>query len=266
MPLDNSSALLKIGRAKELLDGLDNEVRAWHHTIPYSFSTHINPERTRASIVVRANHEPDIIRWSLIVADIIHNLRCALDHSFWAVLLNEFNRILPAGSEKLTFPLWDAAPNSNQRKTFAPIGVKLFNAIESVQPYHHPFSAYPIHPLAILRDIDNANKHKLLFTVMPSISVVNLKVTGLRKDYQNGGASEYIERAELKDGSEAMAITFDVPHPDMKCECTQCVAIIAIKHPVANRLGQDRDDYAAFIDTLIAEVSRTIDNLIIAAA
>jgi hypothetical protein len=264
MPLDNSSAMWKIDRAKDLLDGLDREVLAWHDTKPYGFFTYVNPEKTRASVIVKAYNEPPIIRWSLIIADIIHNLRCALDHTFWALMSNEFSGAIPKKAEKLSFPIWDGPPNSDQRRNLDPIGPKLFSAIESVQLYNHPYPSLPVHPLAIVRDIDNANKHKLLFTVMASAGRIEVKATGLRQYYEDAVKSE-IYRGELKEGVEAVVTTFEVPHPYIKYECTLFMSLIAIRHPVASRLGQDRDDYAALIDILIVEVRKTIEDLISAA-
>jgi hypothetical protein len=264
MQLDNSSANWKIDRAKELLDGIDAEVRAWIDSKPYSSYTYVNPEYTRGSVVVKVHHEPQIIRWSLIIADIIHNLRCALDHTFWAVLQSRFPGGLPKGAEKLSFPIWDGAPNSDQRGNFNVVGPILFSVVDAVQPYRNPFEGLPVHPLAIIRDIDNANKHKLLFTAMASIAELDIKVTGLRKKYEDLSFNE-IYRGEVKDDIEAAWTTFDVPHPYMKYECVEIMFIIAIRHPVADRLGRDRDDYATLIDILIAEVRRTIDVLILGA-
>lgn len=261
--LDLASAYHKLDRAKELLDGLDAEVLAWMDLKPYTCFPYISPNYRRASIIVKAHHDPPIVRWSLIVADIIHNIRCALDHAFWAILLNEFGGKAPAKADKLSFPIWDAAPTSNQKRTFEPIGLKLFTAIESVQPYHHPFPDLPVHPLDIIRDIDNANKHKLLFTVMASAARLEVKATNLRNNNQDGIVSE-LYLGEIKDGVEAVVTIFDTPHPYMKYECPTFTTIIAIRHPIADRIGRDRDDYAWLIDTLLAETRSTIDRLVAA--
>jgi hypothetical protein len=261
MPPDLSSANWKIDRAVELLGELDREVLAWFDTKPCGFYVYINPEFTRVSVIVKGSSDPPIIRWSLIIADILHNLRCALDHAFWALLQSEFPSGIPAKVDKLSFPIWDAPPNADQRRNFNTVSNKLFAAVEAVQPYNNPTAQFPVHPLAIIRDIDNGNKHKLLFTVMHSVARIHVAVTGLRKQYEDGVAQS-LHRGEIKDGVEAVVLTFDVPHPYMKCECDEFMSIIAIKHPVANRLGQDRDDYAALIDALIAQVRETISSLI----
>lgn len=263
MPPDLSSANWKIDRAIELLAQLDKEVVAWFDTKPYSFYTYVSPEKTRASVIVRENTKPEVIRWSLMAADIIHNLRCALDHAFWAVLQSEFPNGIPPEAEKMSFPIWDRPPNAGQRKNFKPLGSKLFAAIESVQPYHHPDPRYIIHPLVVIRDIDNGNKHKLLFTLMPSIGRINVEATGLRKKHHDAVTEEFY-RGPLEDNVEVLIATFAVPHPYMKYVCTSCVAILAVLHPVTNRLGQDRDDYAALIDTFTSEVRRTIAALVAA--
>lgn len=259
MPLDLSSSNWKIDRAVELLQGLDTEVLAWINTKPYSCFTYVNPEKTRATVNVREHHAPPIVRWSLAVADIIHNLRCALDHAFWAALQSEFPAGIPKSAERLSFPIWDSAPNNDLRRNFQPIGAKLFAAVESVQPYNHPQSIYPVHPLTIIRDIDNGNKHKVLFTLMPSVAMLNIRVEGMR-DNDPQGHIETLYRGELKDGVEAVVTTFSRPQPYVKYECVSFSCIIAIKHPVSGRLGQDRDDYAALIDAMILQIRTTIAN------
>jgi hypothetical protein len=262
MPPDLKSAIYKIDRAQDLLDILDAEVREWHKLIPYRVYPYISPEKTRASILVKELHAPPITRWSLMIADIIHNLRCAIDHAFWAVLVEAFPSGIPKEASKLTFPIWDVAPNSRQTEKYEKaLSFKIVNAIKTVQPHHYPLGSRPVHDLAVIRDIDNRNKHQLLFTAMPSVASIKIAATGLRKDYSGASLSE-MYRGELENDTEAVVTTFDIPHPHMKYECTEFVAIIAIRHPTANRLGQDRDDYNALIIDLISQVRQTINDFV----
>ncbi len=264
MPPDLSSANWKIDRAVELLHGLDTEVLAWFDTKPAGYSIYLNPEFTRLSVTVKVNNRPPIVRWSLIFADIVHNLRCSLDHAFWALLESEFPKGLPKGTEKMSFPIWDAPPNSDHRKTLKPIGSKLLNAIESVQAYNNPTAEFPVHPLAIIRDIDNGNKHRLLFSLMHSAGRLYIAVSNCRQPESNAHKSN-IYRGELEDDIEVMAISFDIPEPYLTYECKEFMSIIAVRHPVANRLGADRDDYAVLTDNLIIWVRKTIDVLVASA-
>lgn len=258
---DLSSSNWKIDRAVDLLHELDREVLAWMDTKPYSSYTYVNPEKTRATVNLREHNSPPIIRWSLIVADIVHNLRCALDHAFWAILQSKFPAGLPTDADRLSLPIWDSPPTSNQRRNFKPVGNEIFAVVESIQPYKHPANDVPVHPLAIIRDIDNGNKHKLLFTVMPSVAQVNIAVSKLRNP-NNQGHTDVLYQDELKDGVEVVTTTFFTPEPYVEYQCVNFVAIIAIKHPAANRLGRDRDDYAALLDALIVQVRTTIVDLV----
>ena len=99
---------------------------------------------------------------------------------------------------------------------------------------------------------------------MASIAKIDIRVTGLRKNYEDLSFNDFY-RSEIKDDVEVAWSDFDVPHPYMKYECIGIMFIIAIRHPVANRLGRDRDDYATLIDILIAEVRKTIARLVLGA-
>jgi hypothetical protein len=265
MPPDLSSANWKIDRALELLHGLDTEVLAWHHTIPAGYHIYIDPEFTRASVTVKEFNPPPIIHWSLIFADIVHNLRCALDHTFWALLQEQFPSGITAEAERLSFPIWDIGPNANLRKNFKPIDRKILAAVESVQPYNKPTGEFPVHPLAIIRDIDNGNKHRLLFSLVHLVARLDVRVSNLRHPNQNFTHGE-LYRGEIKNDIEVMATEFQIPEPYMKYECLQFMSIIAVRHPVANRLGQDRDDYATLVDSLIVWVRKTIADFVLAAS
>src|ERR1035441_5945672 len=157
MALDISSALAKIVRAKELFDGLDDEVRAWQDTKPYTFTHEVNAKFTRYSIVAYVHNEPPITHWSLIISDIFHNLRCSLDHLIYAVAVHE-----SADAEGIQFPICDVPLNSNDRRRIKSLSDPVRTAIDLVQPYNRGNPSLPQPPLAILRDIDNTNKHRLL--------------------------------------------------------------------------------------------------------
>ncbi len=256
MAFDLTSALLKIGRAKELLDGLDAEVRAWNETVPYTGTIQINAEKTRASLVIKVNNEAPIIRWSLIIADIFHNLRCSLDHLVWAIGVHESPTVTPLNS-RIQFPIWDTRPGPDVMKNIKSLSPAVRAAIESVQPYSLPYPSLPLHPLSILRDIDNTNKHRLLRTVIASVGKCEV-VLNPRDDIQDSPRT-FMYTGDIKDGTEAIVTTFDFPHPNMEYKVRSLETIIALKHPIASSLGRDRDEYAALLDIIIRVVQETID-------
>jgi hypothetical protein len=254
MPPDYSSMWAKLGRAEELLNRLNAEVDAWHATRPYRFLTEPNEDHTCYSTFVKIEPEPDVTRWSLIFSDFIHNLRCVLDHLVWAVAVHKDPTLVAADETVLSFPIWDDPPNSDARRR-----IKLLNgspakaAVEFMQPHNRPSAAYhPYHPLSILRDLDNANKHKILYLAMPGLTEVRYKVIANRApDEGNPKYGAYM--GEIKDGTEILRIRFDRPHPETKIDFDIGLTI-TIVHKIPNAAGINRDDYAALGDVLIAAV------------
>ncbi len=260
MALDISSALWRIGRAEELLKRLDSKVLAWMDTKPYKLNFNLDEKCTRASLTVVVTHKPAIVDWSLDVADIIHNLRCSLDNLVWAVAVHEANGGVPNVPKNFGFPIWDTTPNSNERKKIAALSPHMRAIIESVQPYSRPYPSLPVHPLSILRNIDNANKHKLLQLAFPSMSQGKiLVVTG--DDVADPPEHRYYT-GEIHDTTEVVVTTFRHPHPNMKYEIESFSTIIALRHPVADPQGRDRDDYSGLLALITRIVRITVDTVL----
>ena len=259
--LNISSARWKVERAEALLDGLDKEVKAWHKTKPYGFTTRINEEFTRASIVVKVNRHPPIVRWSLIISDIFHNLRSALDQLLWAVAVQESPTGIPL-FEKITFPIWDDPPNSRQMQRIETLSLRMRTVIESVQPYKGPYPGLACHPLRMLREIDNTNKHQLLMLATETVAQGSIRLT---VDEVQDSPVIVIYRGEMKDGTEVVTTTFRHPHPKMKYEGVKVSAIIAIMYPEPDASGRDRDDYAVLLGIIVHLVNIIIDTVAAAA-
>jgi hypothetical protein len=259
MPPDYSSVYAKLERAEELLLGLDSEVTTWFNTKPYTFSVKVNEEKTRASVFVNVYREPNLVRWSLIIADIFHNVRCSLDHLIWAIAVHETRGTSNVIPKQLTFPIWDNPPNSDARRNINFLSLSVRTAIESVQPHQlPPHPTLPFHPLTILRDIDNANKHKLLMLAISSPAEGDVRITW-------EGTSEQPEQVfnlgDIKDGTEIMGVSFRTPQLKMECRVIRLVCIIAMKYSKSAPSGADRDDYAALIDLTLAETKSVISTV-----
>jgi len=255
----------KLGRAEELLNHLNTEVRAWLNFKPYSGVPTHNAEMTHYAITARVHREPDIVRWSLQVADIVHNLRCALDHMLWAIVVHESlpNDPVGAGADHLQFPIWECPPNSDARRNIRCLSQPVRAAIKFVQPYHAVFThPLPIHPLILLNDIDNRNKHRLLHLAISSAASGKVRFNYVGNAQNDPEVS--IERGEIKDGTELVSATFKIPQPDVTYEF-EFRLIIAMMYGTANAAGADRDDYSVMLATLIGEVSNVI-GVVVAAA
>jgi hypothetical protein len=104
-------------------------------------------------------------RFGVLIGNVLHNLRSALDHLVWQlVLLNGGAPLAGAGGN--TFPIYDAP----QQRPFLVVppsglrGVKPYHRafIESVQPYKVSPNDVSRNALRVLRELSDTDKHQLL--------------------------------------------------------------------------------------------------------
>lgn len=105
---------------------------------------------------------PDYTRSSLLMGDVIHNLRAAMDHAVWAVTPPRIQANSPLD---VAFPLQRSAESfkkwiGKRKKWYGPTVTKV---LESQQPYHA--GADKLHPLHVLQHLSNTDKHRLLNVV-----------------------------------------------------------------------------------------------------
>ena len=257
MPPDYSSMWRKLDRAEELLNQLNAKVDKWHGTKPYGFITKPNQDFTSFSVLVEIYDEPPIARWSLIYSDFLHNLRCALDHMVWAIAVHEDPPYVFSDDRSLMFPIWIKPPNSNDRSRIKRLSTHVQTAVEFMQPCNRPVTTgHPYHPLAILGDFDNQNKHKLLKLARPAIASFKMRVISNRQPGE-GIPRQTTYRGTVEHGIEIIKVDFDSPHPEAKLQYG-VEFIIGVRYEKANVLGTVVDDYAALGTSLIDEVVSVI--------
>src|SRR5207248_602403 len=83
--LNLTSVQAKLGRAEEHFNSYRGELRPWIQRKPYTLVGHINADCTEYAAVLEITEQPLLQRWSLIIADSLHNLRSALDNLVYAV-------------------------------------------------------------------------------------------------------------------------------------------------------------------------------------
>jgi hypothetical protein len=116
----------------------------------------------------------DPARVPVVVGEVLQNLRSALDH-----LIGDLERGngMQRDSE-FEFPIyWDGArykKESPRRIKGVPAAAAAI--IERNQPYHRRAPSYKDHPLWILHDLNNADKHRVLVGTGTSITVDNLDI------------------------------------------------------------------------------------------
>lgn len=133
-------SFLKLDRAMELLDALQDEVTS---TIgfaspanPVKTGMDFNPEMTEYRLWLR--HIPtDLIgRYGVLIGDIAHNLRSALDHLAWELVRIGSDR-QPRMPRMVQFPCCDTPGEFRAElgKRLPGVGAEYIAAIEDLQPY-----------------------------------------------------------------------------------------------------------------------------------
>jgi hypothetical protein len=175
------SCWAKIERAKEHRDLLDRHLR-------HAFSVDANRPRLGIKFdadtgrhVLYISDLPDLDhvlrRASVCVGDIMHNFRSALDHlTYQLALWNTGGRV--SRPKRAQFPILNQPDhfNSAQGDALREVHPDHQAIIERFQPYHRIPEARGIgpsfHSLAVLRDLDNADKVSLITLVlMPPASL-----------------------------------------------------------------------------------------------
>lgn len=118
--------------------------------------------------------------WSLAVGDIVHNLRSALDALIYSLAVKHLGRA-PTGREviQIQFPVVDERkdwPGECGRR-LAHVHADVRAAVERLQPYHRKNRRFK-HPLAVLRDLSNVDKHRHLHLTRAVASKSRLNISG----------------------------------------------------------------------------------------
>lgn len=150
------SCWTKFDRAKEHLDTLEAEIIA-HTSSPsnvVAIRPHLNAERTRYDIIVEAVPEAPLLRWGVVVGDITHNLRSALDQLATQLVLVGSNPEKADGTQ-VHFPIYDKRDDFRREceRRLPGVGLRQRGRIEMEQPYkrYHQVGLSPLRRLRELR-------------------------------------------------------------------------------------------------------------------
>ncbi len=165
-----AGARAKVNRAVEQFDSLEAEIGAWINRQPQEIRHDVNPETGRYRFTIRNAGRVPPARWSVIIGEIIHNLRSALDHIVWQLVIA--NGRVP--SEANQFPIYSANERGKQKGRERK--AKWIRMLRDVHPTHRAFikALQPYRrrhrllyvPLERLVDMSNEDKHRLLITTV----------------------------------------------------------------------------------------------------
>jgi hypothetical protein len=159
--------LAKLARAKLHRDSLQENLALTVPKEPVPLIAR-KDETQPGQYIVHAGALPDFTEWGAIIGDAIHDLRSPLDHLAWAVVVRHLGGE-PDCPRKVSFPIVDCAEWFENTYTVQQLDSALRARFEFYQPYKGakaPPTATTeseiIHPLALLRDLSNDDKHKVI--------------------------------------------------------------------------------------------------------
>ena len=157
---------------------LQQQFTAFRNSGAYQLLTYTDMDAGEEIIQVRIDYEPPPML-GIIVGEVVHNLRSALDHLACVVpLISGAKR--PPKPQFPVFDLRDPDPANRRRSAFtrdykARIGnvtPRVYNIIESVQPYHPANSGW--HPLGLLEALWNWDKHNAIHVIAANFGATNV--------------------------------------------------------------------------------------------
>ncbi|WP_322920654.1 hypothetical protein [Nocardioides renjunii] len=147
-------ARAKIARALELLLQLDDELHNYLDADPIRLQQEIQPDGETLVIALRVT-DPAPLNLGLLVGEIAHQMRSALDHLAYALVLAAGN----TPTRRTAFPVLTTRPAGGLRIEGG-VSPAAMAAVEEFQPYQRTDAA--AHPLHRLTELWNIDKHRHL--------------------------------------------------------------------------------------------------------
>lgn len=200
------SVRLKINRAQDHLDALNMKVDALERRQPYRFRTSSNLDRTRHEVRAVVQEEFPAT-WGLDVGDFVHNLRSALDHLVWSLVLS--HGATPTNRTEFPIFLEEADYRRGAVQKIAGLPADVMSEFEALQPYRCPVADIEaaLQPLWLVQQMDIVDKHRLLHLVRCIADSTELTTP----DVFPGGTMKLLALDAITDGTLIAEFTTSSP-------------------------------------------------------
>jgi hypothetical protein len=162
-PLDGCRT--KIRRARQHITELGDAVRAYAGSAPFRFR--IEHDRPTNELVIHAEAVPDFapvpIGVVLIAGEVAHQLRSALDHLVWQLVIANTGQPPPEPATRIQFPIFktDAGYNERAPTMIAGVSDAARTRIQAAQPYHAGADAERT-LIWVVQALNNTEKHRII--------------------------------------------------------------------------------------------------------
>lgn len=212
--IDLTSARAKLRHATEHISALRTFIDTARTQEENQLGVGAKLDTTTGIYILRITSTPDLThiaeKVSLIVGDILHNLRSALDHLAWQ-LACEAAGGTPRKPKEVVFPICDPPQPGKTCKTPGYLATADWQKLHEFEPCkglnNQPdgWSASYVHQLTLLRELSNDDKHKTL-------PVTLLLTNGLSTMRTRTSLPPWIVRTEK--GVEFLPERMSDPDPD----------------------------------------------------
>jgi hypothetical protein len=224
------SVQLKLDRAKEHLQALDDAIGDYLNSDPHAIVRNIQPSDQRLVLFeFQVRIEPGE-RLGLIIGDCVQNVRSALDHL--ACRLVEANG--GTVDDRTQFPILGKHRTDKQGHQVLPtisggVNPSVLALVGALQPYQRGNDT-PNHPLSILKYLSNTDKHRFLH-----LAVARTADTRCSLMFPNGSRIDGQVIAVADHETPLLAIRLPEPYSDARYGKVQVEAdgsaFVALKDP-----------------------------------
>jgi hypothetical protein len=174
-------ATVKLASARERFDHLQSLITELTERVSNSsIALESDPNDGKDVIVFRFSQQPPV-KWSVILGEIIHDFRSALDHAIYQLTIHHSKRPL----ERTEFPIFK--DEAKYLKTTSdgghfkirgipPAAIKAIDAIQPFETQKGNRQALDEVPLWCLQELSNIDKHRTLNLVSIRTDTVHVKV------------------------------------------------------------------------------------------
>lgn len=224
-----SSSQRKLTRGAEQVKALQAEAEAFANSQAYVF--HTERERRGPNELSFRNYATQRValpdHWPLLAGEAIQNIRSALDHAVWTAWKGVKENT--GDGDHIQFPICDTPRKWKDAKWHlrgVPAGVRA--TVKRAQPYNRWPERPTGAPIAVLRDMSNADKHRTLAIVL---GVITFEMAGVESPEVKIKDWNYASGKRLGDGTTEVSsfivysTTGEIADVDVEPQFTYGVAI-----------------------------------------
>jgi hypothetical protein len=218
---------LKLDRAYEHIEALNSAIQGFLGRRPYELWRRFDPQISEYFVYLRVRDTPPI-KWSIIIGEIVHNLRSALDHLAWQLVKANGNK-----PDRATgFPIFSDNPfadNASEKslerweKMTAGMHTDDIAILKELQPYNR---GNRNSSLFILNSLSNHDKHREIHFTQNVVTNMKVEFTNQRDCELEPLVDPY--RGTFENGTVVLHYrvipTGDNPHVHVEAECTFNIA------------------------------------------